>query len=110
MAREILLFLENLEGITSTLKSDHILNLFQNIEGRFPDDKEKMVSVLQGYLSMAPDRQMMYQVGRRLGMFAELGDMENPDRIAKVEQMCDELGVTSENVDAVIDELMKRFI
>lgn len=32
-AEEILLFLQNLRGITSTLKSDHILNLFEEIQG-----------------------------------------------------------------------------
>ena len=35
-ARELLLFLETLDGITSTLKSDHILNLFEDVEGYTP--------------------------------------------------------------------------
>lgn len=110
MAEEILLFLENLNNITSAIKSDHILNLFQEIEGRFPDDKEKMVGVVRKYLSIAPEQQMIYQVGRRLGMFSGLSDLENPDLAGKVEQTCEQMGVTPENVDAAIDELMKRFI
>ena len=35
MAEEILLFLESLDGLTSFIKSDHILNLFEEIEGQF---------------------------------------------------------------------------
>ena len=110
MAEEILLFLENLNNITSAIKSDHILNLFQEIDGRFPDDTEKMVGVVRKYLSIAPEQQMIYQVGRRLGMFSGLSDLENPDLAGKVEQTCEQMGVTPENVDAAIDELMKRFI
>jgi len=110
MAEEILLFLENLDSITSTLKSDHILNLFQDVEGRFPDDQGKMIQVVREFLSIAPERQMVYQVGRRLGMFSGIKDLEKPELSGKVEQACEKLGVTPENVDAAIDELMKRFI
>ncbi len=35
-AEELLLFLENLNGIESTVKSDHVLNLFSEVEGRLP--------------------------------------------------------------------------
>lgn len=110
MAEEILLFLENLDNITSTLKSDHILNLFQDVEGRFPDDQGKMIQVVREFLSIAPERQMVYQVGRRLGMFSGIEDLEKPELTEKVEQACEKLGVTPENVDVTIDELMKRFI
>jgi hypothetical protein len=36
--------------------------------------------------------------------------MESPHRLNKAEKTCKELGITPENVDEVIDELMKRFI
>jgi hypothetical protein len=47
MAEETLLFLEHLEGITSTIKSDHILNLFQEVDGRLPEDKAAMTAVIR---------------------------------------------------------------
>ncbi len=110
MAEEILLFLETLDGINSTIKSDHILNLFEEIEGRLPDEKEKMLTVLREFLSMPPERQMLYQVGRRLGFFSRLKDLKNSQAVSRAEETCRQLGITPENVDTTIDELMKRFI
>jgi hypothetical protein len=110
MAREIMLLIESLDGITGVLKSDHILNLLQEVEGTFPDDKERMMATLRTFLEMAPERQCVYQVGRRIGVFTRLSDMQSPQRLARAERTCRELGITPENVDGVIDELMKRFI
>jgi histone acetyltransferase (RNA polymerase elongator complex component) len=109
-ANEILMFIEKLKGITSIIKSDHILNLFEEVEGAMPEDKEYMLSVIRSFQSMNTERRCLYQVGRRLGLFHCLGDVNNGRRMAKVEKICHELGVTSENVDETIDELMKRFI
>jgi biotin synthase-like enzyme len=110
MAEETLLFIESLNGITSVVKSDHILNLFQNLEGKLPEDRENMLDILRRFLAMTPDRQCIYQVGRRLGFFSALRDMENPRRLERAERACKDFGITAENVDGMVDELMKRFI
>jgi len=110
MAKEILLMIEQLDGITSVLKSDHILNLFENLEGTFPEDKARMMEILRAFLAMDSQHQCLYQVGRRLGIFSHLSDMESPKRLAKAEKFCRQLGITPDNVDDVVDELMKRFI
>ena len=49
MAKEILIFLESLNGITSVVKSDHILNLFENLEGKFPRDKVRMLDIIHRF-------------------------------------------------------------
>ena len=108
--REILCFIENLDGITSTVRSDHILNLLQEIDGVLPRDKPTMIGVLNEFLALDPERQCLYQVGRRVGIFSRLGDLASPPRLAKAREVCDQLGVTPQNVDAVIDQLMQRFI
>jgi len=110
MAEETLLFLEHLEGITSTIKSDHILNLFQEVDGRLPEDKEGMMAVISEFLNLTAEDQVVYQVGRRLGFFTRLVDMASPDRRARAEQACQQYGIHAGNVDQTIDELMKRFI
>ena len=110
MAKEILLFLEMLAGITSIIKSDHILNLFEEVQGVLPDDREYMTGVIQNFLSMDPKHKALYQVGRRLGIFSTLSDIDSPRRFARAEKTCRELNITPENVDEIIDELMKRFI
>ncbi|MDY6793509.1 MAG: radical SAM protein [Thermodesulfobacteriota bacterium] len=110
MAKEILLFLEMLAGITSVIKSDHILNLFEEIDGVLPDDRDYMTGVIQNFLSLDPNHRALYQVGRRLGIFSRLSDMDSPRRFARAEKTCSELNITLENVDEIIDEMMKRFI
>ena len=103
-------FLESLNGITSTLASDHILNLFQDVEGRFPDDKEAMCGMIQTFLAMDPVEKMHYQVGRRLGLFHGIGGMKDSAHMKQVEGTCRQYGITPENVDAVISDLMTQFI
>lgn len=109
-AKEILLLIEQLNGITSTLASDHILNLFQDIAGVFPDDKEKMANIPRTFLNMSPEEQCVYQVGRRMGFFSGLGDMADPHLLEKARRQCQKFGITPDNADELIDELMKRFI
>jgi hypothetical protein len=110
VVEEILLLLENLNGISSMVKSDHILNLFQDVEGQLPQDKQKMTAPLRAFLAMSPEDRVAYQVGRRMGLFSGLNDLDNLHRRAKVEATCRQLGVTPDNVDQVVDELMQRFI
>ena len=109
-AEEILLFIESLDGISSKVRSDHVLNLFEDVRGELPQDKERMTNVLKNFLGLSPKRQCHFQVGRRLGIFRSLSDMESPRRLARVEKTCEEHGITPDNVDEFIDELMKRFI
>lgn len=109
-AEEILRFITALDGIRSTVKSDHILNLFQEVEGTLPGDKERMTGALKTFLDLPPSEQCIYQVGRRLGLFRTLADLSSPQRRRKAESVCREHGVTPDNVDRIIDDLMRRFI
>ncbi len=109
-AEEILLFLEHLTGIQSRVRSDHILNLFQDVEGKLPEDKEKMTGVIKRFLSMEPHERMLYQIGRRLGRVQSMDGLENPSVRQELEELCRSNGITPENADEVINEVMKRFI
>ncbi len=104
MAREVMAFIGYLEGITSALKSDHILNLFQEVEGRLPDDKPKMLNVFSRFLALTSGEQVCYQVGRRLGIFGCLADMADSGRMERVKKVCRENHINEGNVDSIIDE------
>jgi hypothetical protein len=110
VTRELLTFIENLRGINSVVKSDHILNLFQDLEGHLPQDKANMLATLRAFLEMDPERQRRYQVGKRLGILSRIRDMHDPIRMAMVEANCRRLGVTAENIDAIMDELTRRYV
>lgn len=110
MAEELLLLLDNLKGITSTVKSDHILNLFQDVEGRLPEDKERMTAPLNTFLAMPPEEQLIYMVGRRTGIFSRLEDLHDSELRNHAEKARSAHQVTLDNVDDFTLEMMKRFI
>lgn len=108
--KEILFLIQNLKGITSIIKSDHILNLFQEVEGQMPQDKEKMTAILENFLSMEPKEQVIWQVGRRIGMLGKITDASLPNQLTTVKKECEKLGITEHNVDKFIEEAMNRFV
>lgn len=110
MAEELMIFLEHLEDIHSTVKSDHVLNLFEEVDGILPEDREKMLSPVRRFLAMSPEMRTFYQVGRRLSFFRRLDDMNDPDQMERVRALCARAGITPDNVEAVIEEAMNRFI
>ncbi len=109
-AHEILLFLEHLEGITSMVVSDHVLNLFEDLNGRLPEDKERMMVELRAFLVLDPEEQVLYRVGRRCLLFAGLSDLGDRLRRDRAERLVKEFGATPDNVDAISDRLIERFI
>ena len=67
--RELQLFLESLDGITSTVANDHIVNLLPEVEGRLPQDKDRMLDIINQYWNLPPGQRLHYRLGRRLGYF-----------------------------------------
>jgi len=72
---EIRLFIESLDGINSQVVSDHIMNLIETVEGRLPQDREKMLAILDGYLSLSDRERLLYRLCRRLGRCREPRDI-----------------------------------
>jgi hypothetical protein len=110
MARELLLFLESLEGVHGVIRSDHILNLLPEVEGTLPQDRERLIEVVRAFLDLDPELQLLYRVGRRTGWLAGLGDLDNPARLDRVRELCRRHQITPANLEQVIDEMMRRFI
>ncbi len=109
-AKELLLFLESLKGITSTIRSDHVLNLFPEVDGVLPDDKEKMIQPVKGFLTLSRKEQMLFCIGRRTNRISRYQDLQSTYQRNYALQMCQELGATVDNMDKIIDQIMKRFI
>jgi len=110
VAEELLLFLQSLAGITSRVKSDHILNLFEEVDGALPDDRESMMAVIRDFLAMDPEQQVIYRIGRRTGVFRRLADCRDPRLRRQALSYVEQWMVTPENVDRICDQLMQRFI
>lgn len=110
MVEELLLFVKSLKGVTSTLKSDHILNLLPELEGRFPEEREKMIGVLEGFLNLRERERIVFKIGRRTGIMAVIKDLDNPLKKMRVEEIIEEQRITRENIDEITNEMIKRFI
>lgn len=108
--RELLLFLESLAGINSSVRSDHVLNLFSEVNGTLPADRELMTRPLRLFLDLDPVDQMIFSIGRRTHRLSSLEDLDNPALREPVHRMCREHGATPDNMDDIIESIMQRFI
>jgi hypothetical protein len=109
-ARELLLFLESMKGITSVVKSDHILNLFQDVDGTLPNDQKTIKAPIKQFLKMAPEKQMVYRIGRRTGIFSSIKDLENPTLLSHALKAKERYGVNLDNLDEFTTAMIRQFI
>lgn len=79
MVREIRAIIQDLNGISTTLVSDHVLNLLEEVEGTLPGDKDRILGIIDRYLNLSDDDRLLFQLGRRGGAIRYVDDlMMNP--------------------------------
>ena len=104
------LLIENLE-CHSNYVSDHITNLLQELEGKLPQDKGRMLATIEAYQALPPKERVNFRVGRRAGIYTHLDDLHEPDKREIVERITDRLSQGSDQIDEkVMYALMERFI
>jgi len=95
----------------SNYVSDHITNLFQEIEGKLPGDKEKMLAVIDRYQALPPEEKLNFRVGRRTGIYTQLDDLQDWRKREVVDRITQRLARGNDQIDEeVIYALMERFI
>ena len=104
---EIRLFLEHLDGATGTVKSDHMMNLIEDMEGELPADRDSMTGLLDRFLAMDESDRESFIIGRRIGQFRFLSDYR---RMPELEQLKAELKRRFGTLDAAILEILRNFI
>ncbi len=111
IVEEIKLFIQNLERITSTLTSDHILNLL-DIRGKFPEDKEKMLKTIKEYQELPESERIIYRIGRRGGAYSSIKDLQtDPVTYEKIKSLVSDLSAKgSGEVDRFIADMASRYI
>ena len=115
---EIRLFLETLDGIRSTVVSDHILNLLEEVQGKLPQDKEKMLRVIDRYLAWPAEQRLRFRVGRRLGYLRNLDDLEDLNLRLRIDHTIEEVRGSlpeekagdSQEIEKEIYSLMENYI
>jgi hypothetical protein len=113
LAEEVRLFIETLDGITSTVTSDHIMNLLEEVSGTLPEDKQKMLDVITAYQAMPEEDRLIYRVGRRGGAFRSTRDLQkDPATRRKIENLIAEIRRKEgpQGVETFITDMVDQFI
>ena len=105
------LFIENLDGITSTFASDHILNLLEEVKGKLPEEKNEMLMRIDRYLALSAEERINFRLGRRAGIYRSMEDLSNPDLRDRVEKALRRIELERPGgIEKVLAELMESFI
>jgi radical SAM superfamily enzyme YgiQ (UPF0313 family) len=105
------LFIEKLEGIHSTFVSDHVLNLLEEVEGKLPEEKKKMLAVMDHYLALPAEEKANFRLGRRAGIYRSLDDLSDPELYHQVERALRKIELERPGgMEKIISEWMESFI
>jgi hypothetical protein len=113
IAEEIRLFILNLSGIASTVTSDHIMNLLEEVGGKLPDDREKMIEVIDKYRNMPDSERLIYRLGRRGGAYRSTDDVKrDPETYLKIGNLIRELEAKGgkEEVERFITGMVDQYV
>jgi hypothetical protein len=79
------LLIENLDGISSDYANHHGVDLLMEARGRLPQEKPKLLAIMDRYLSLPESERINYTLGKRLGYYQHLDDMHDEDLKGLVE-------------------------
>ncbi|MBN1176998.1 MAG: radical SAM protein [Dehalococcoidales bacterium] len=104
---EIRLLIENLD-CSAEIVSDHMMNLLPEVEGKLPQDKDKILSIIARFQSLPPRERDNYKLGRRLGIYDKLDNLDDTYRRGEVEKVMTRIG--KDTLDDVLYNLMERYV
>jgi hypothetical protein len=113
LAGEIQLFISTLDGITSTVTSDHIMNLLEEVSGKLPEDKEKMLEVIRKYQELPDSERMIYRIGRRGGTYRSTDDLSrDPVTYEKLKKLLHDISSKDgdQGVEKFITDMVDRYV
>lgn len=108
---EIRTFISRLEQITTTLVSDHILNLLEEVEGKLPQDKQRMLDTIDRYLDLPEGERLLFQLGRRGGAIRYLADLDHSIMRTRLEEAKKQIDrEVPGGVEEYLTEMKRRFV
>ncbi|MFW6147604.1 MAG: radical SAM protein [Thermodesulfobacteriota bacterium] len=113
VVEEIKLFIQCLDDtLTSTIASDHIMNLLEEVSGILPQDKQHMLEVIDAYQSLPETDRLIYRIGRRSGAYRSTDDLHR-DRATyqKIKDLISELAARGPHeIEQFIKEMGDQYI
>ncbi|MHB8830248.1 MAG: radical SAM protein [Syntrophales bacterium] len=109
--REIREFISNLSGISSTVVSDHMLNLLEEVHGTMPADKGEMLNVIDRYFALSEEQRLVFRLGRRKGLYRSLEDLSDNQTFQALQSLVERYEKQDRGLaDKKISSLLNGFI
>jgi len=81
------------------------------VEGKLPDDRDRILAVIDTYLSLPEQDRMIFRLGRRQGIYRRLADLNDPVMYGRLKAVTEEyVPDGTERFDADLKELMHHYI
>lgn len=113
VVEEIKLFIQCLDDeLTSTITSDHIMNLLEEVGGTLPQDKEHMLEVINTYQGLPDTDRLIYRIGRRAGAYRSTDDLyRDGATYQKIKGLISELSARGpEEIERFINEMANQYV
>jgi hypothetical protein len=104
------LLLETLTGIESHYANHHSVDLLLEVRGKLPEDKAGLLSILDQFLGLDPEARINFVLGRRLGYYRRLSDMDNALARESVENQAQKIRDAGESFEEIFHRLRKQVI
>jgi radical SAM superfamily enzyme YgiQ (UPF0313 family) len=108
--REINLFIENLNVQGTYLASDHILNLLEELEGEFPEDKPLILSAIRRFFDLSAEDRLIFRLGRRSGVLRKLDELADDEAYSRLKSVVDHYNTQGGNLEGDIIKTMNNYI
>jgi hypothetical protein len=105
---ELRAFLAGLEGVTTRLESDHVLNLLMELRGDLPRELPALLGLLDSFRARPPREQQRYALARRAGWCMSLSHFDHLGLEAEAERALGELEAQGRDLDQVLISLRGR--
>ncbi len=92
----------------SQIVSDHMMNLLPEVEGKLPEDRDKILAVIGRFQSLPPEERDNYKLGRRLGIYDKLDELNDTYRHGEVDKVMER--IDKDAFDDLLFNLMERYV
>ena len=111
MIAEQRLLLEHLDGVDSHYANHHSVDLLLEIRGQLPADRQRLLGIMDRFLSLSESRQINFIMGRRLGYYRTLDDQaREPDFLFVEKQVKEALASGHGNLEDIFHHLRTQVI
>ena len=100
-----------LKGIHCHYGNFHGINLLTELKGILPEDKEKLLAIMDEFLSLSPDLKLNFIFGRRFGYYGRLtGFQKSPVFNSVQQQVAKYQNKNQESIEEVFHDARSRVI